>query len=143
MKKLLYFAFVLFSLSMVVSCGDSDDDGDDTEKFDDWNDPKSPNYKPGGYNPIEGEWRHKASEGKYYFTEDFKIKATSIGNDGKWSTNWSFLATYKINDKEFLTSSGLDIFGGGGTEFTYTLEKEDGVDVLIVRQNYKYYRVTE
>lgn len=139
MKKLFYLTFILFSLTLVVSCSDSDDDGDDTEKFDDWNDPKSPNFKPGGYNPIMGTWQIKNSQSRDIFTEDFKYGYTFIKDDGEWS-NPNYTNTYKINDKMFVTHSGSSELGG--REFSYRIEKENGQDVLYILST-KYYRVTE
>lgn len=127
-------------MSFVAACGDSDDDGGGTEKFDDWNDPKSPNYKPEGYNPIVGMWQHKASEGREIFTEDFKYRTIFINNNGEWSEPTT-RADYIINDKKMKTSKFFQYLGGGD-EFAYHLEKEDGKDVLYLG-TLKYYRVTE
>ena len=55
MKKLFYILLFTTLTFGAYSCG-SDDQNEPSLEFDDWNDKRSPNYKPEGYNPIEGEW---------------------------------------------------------------------------------------
>lgn len=112
MKKLFYILLFSALAFSAYSCG-SDDDDDNYDKptnneevleFDDWNDKKSPNYKPEGYNPIEGVWYAEflAPEPifKMEFTKDFRILCSSLQKDGKWSEPHD-TGTYKINDKTY------------------------------------------
>ncbi len=111
MKKLFYILLFSALAFSAYSCG-SDDDDDNYDKptnneevleFDDWNDKKSPNYKPEGYNPIEGEWLEygpKVPTVKIVFTKDFRHMYSHLIADGVWS-DLSDGGIYKINDKEY------------------------------------------
>lgn len=137
MKKLLSISLLLFSLSLFVSCSSDDDNNDNgggTTTFDNWNDPKSPNYKPNGYNPLFGEWVKYDKMITLVFTNDFKFKTIDWIN-GKWGTPKT-VANYMLNDKAFK----LDQPYADRTEFNYTIV----VDTLSVYYGtdkpIKYYR---
>lgn len=95
MKKL--FALVLiFSLSLTFfSCSD------DEQVYNwrgNWNDPKDPNYKADGYNPIEGMWR--IGERGLYFSKDFKVHDVTYHEGGKFQIGL-YKDIYIINDEAF------------------------------------------
>lgn len=94
MKKILAF-ILLFSLSFaMVSCG-----GDDEYEWrGNWNDPKDKNYKPEGYNPIEGMW--KVGTSGFHFTKDFKVHDMRFHSDGTYQEGL-FRDIYIINDEAF------------------------------------------
>jgi len=83
------------------ACGDSDDVA--FEWSGDWNDPDDPNYRSGGYNPVQGVWvSKKYPEISLYFTEDFKIYQIETPKSGYFSLyGVEPLATYTINDAAF------------------------------------------
>lgn len=95
MKKILAF-ILLFSLSFaMISCGD------DAEVYDwkgDWNDPKDPNYKPEGYNPIKGIWKERGKTTGIYFSDDFKLSDVAFYDDGSYKIT-TFVNTYIINNE--------------------------------------------
>lgn len=104
MKKLLSFILLLTLSLTFVACGGDDDEKKEPEKFvwgGDWNDPSDPNYKPEGYNPIQGLWKRDSDETKgAYFSEDFKdYKVTFFENGGNIKD--LFKDKYYINDKAF------------------------------------------
>lgn len=79
MKKIITF-FLLFSLTFAfVSC-EGDEDVYDWKG--NWNDPKDPNYKPEGYNPIKGMWKSNSTDVGLYFTDDFKVCEIYFYSDG-------------------------------------------------------------
>lgn len=95
MKKILAF-ILLFSLSFaMVSCGSDDDE---YEWRGNWNDPNDKNYKPEGYNPIEGMW--KAGTTGFYFSKDFKVYKVEYKSDGSYQMEL-FTDVYIINDDAF------------------------------------------
>lgn len=99
MKKILLLTLTVILFGF-TNCSSSDDDngnGGGTTTFDNWNDPKSPNYKPEGYNPIKGDWIRKHYTGAIYrYTDDFKYMQG-------WSDTgqFSLISGYSINDKQF------------------------------------------
>lgn len=104
MKKLLSFTLFLSILLLLPSCSsddDNDNNGGGTTTFDNWNDPKSSNYKPEGYNPLLGEWIKQNTNNTYkvIFTSDFKYQE-SWYEKGAWLAS-STIGTYIINDKAF------------------------------------------
>lgn len=102
MKKLLSFTLFLSILLLLPSCSsddDNDNNGGGTTTFDNWNDPKSSNYKPEGYNPLLGEWIKSDKMIKLIFTNDFKYKESFYEN-GSWLSP-ELKGSYIINDKAF------------------------------------------
>lgn len=103
MKKLLSI-ILLLSLSVAFySCGgDMEEETKKPQEFvwnGDWNDPNDPNFKPEGYNPIEGVWRRVNTTLGVKYTEDFKVYTLTFysfdGYDEKYVGN------YVINDKAY------------------------------------------
>lgn len=106
MKKLLYFLFICSLCMGFVSCGGDDEPDPEPEKFvwnGDWNDPNDPNYKPEGYNPIEGLWRGtKRPEYGLYFSKDFKMYGVTFFENDQYIIDKSGTGIdYIINDKAF------------------------------------------
>ncbi len=146
MKKLVSFALLLFLLCMVLPSCSSDDDGNNgggsTTAFDDWNDPKSPNYKPNGYNPIVGEWIRDDSMLKYIFTNDFQYRKSYYEN-GVWLPT-TLLSTYKINNEQFKTDVQVPYDQDRISRFPYKLgEDKDGKYLIITypKGDMKYYKL--
>lgn len=87
---------LVFSLSFIfASCGE------DEKVYNwrgDWNNPKDPNYKAEGYNPVKGMW--KVNKQGLYFTEDFKIHDVTYFDDGTYQIAL-YKDTYIINDEAF------------------------------------------
>lgn len=104
MKKLLYFLFICSLCMGFVSCGGDDEPDPEPEKFvwnGDWNDPNDKNYKPEGYNPIEGLWRgDNNDEYGLYFSKDFKTYIVTFFPNGQYLTSGTGM-TYTINDKAY------------------------------------------
>lgn len=106
MKKLLYFLFICSLCMGFVSCGGDDEPEPEPEKFvwnGDWNDPNDPNYKPEGYNPIEGLWRGDNND-KYglYFSKDFKRYGVTFFENDQYIIDKSGMgSSYTINDKAY------------------------------------------
>lgn len=81
MKKLTYILLTVFLLTACSSddnypSPNPDPDPTPSDWNGDWNDKNDPNYKPEGYNPIEGEWVAYSLNGKNY-TESFFLKFSS------------------------------------------------------------------
>lgn len=111
MKKIFYI--FLFSF-LLTACGSDDNypapnpDPTPSDWNGDWNDKNDKNYKPEGYNPIEGEWQAYSLNGKEY-TDHYYIKFSDErymyeykkkpeeGKDPVFNT----LKQYIINDKAF------------------------------------------
>lgn len=115
MKKYLLFIFA-FSLCLGFAACGSDDEKDEPEKPEekpfvwngDWNDPEDPNYKPEGYNPIEGVWRSDEDPDRgLLFDKDFNAYILTFF-DGRGYTKelWN---DYVINNTAFMlgVNSGL------------------------------------
>lgn len=118
MKKL--FLFLLILPFAFVACG-SDDDKEPTleelakmpiEEYmskdrpfkwnGDWNDPKDPNYKKEGYNPIEGFWIVDDKPRLVFrFTEDFKFKQYIYDKEAKTLVYLDYDEKYLINNRFF------------------------------------------
>jgi|GEM_PF-1914690 len=147
MKKLVSLTLLLLSLWVLQSCSSDDDDntgGGSTTTFDDWNDPKSPNYKPNGYNPIEGEWvDFPFSYGlKLIFTSDFQYKKSYYEN-GVWLPA-SLLSTYKINNTTFKTDKKIPYSQDKIDTFPYKLGKDnqgDYIDITYPQGTVRYYKL--
>ena len=108
MKKLLSIILLLAVSFTFAACSDDDDDdkkGGGGDKFvwnGDWNDPDDPNFKPEGYNPIQGMWRsvNVPNTGLYYSDDriEYRVIFYSVGSPSK-----SKYGSYKINDKAYKT----------------------------------------
>lgn len=125
MKKLFYILLFTTLTFGAYSCG-SDDNNETPLKFDDWNDKRSPNYKPEGYNPIEGEWLQSGPPNpifKIIFTKDFKELHCTKRDNGKWDEPDTF-GTYKINDKEYKRDDNKVL--------EWSISQKDGRDVLTI-----------
>ncbi|MDR1504879.1 MAG: hypothetical protein LBT43_20715, partial [Prevotella sp.] len=103
MKKFLYFIFICILCVGFTACGGDDEPEPEPEKpftwNGDWNDSNDPNYKPEGYNPIEGDWQLlKDPDIRMIFTKDFVINRAIYDVDYKiWKTSvWA--ESYAIND---------------------------------------------
>ena len=105
MKKLLSI-ILLLSLSIAFySCGDDmEEEMKKPQEFvwnGDWNDPADPNFKPEGYNPIQGVWRSDKDETKgVCFSEDFKCYIVTFYSNGLYGKTL-FRSKYTINDKAY------------------------------------------
>lgn len=105
MKKLLSI-ILLLSLSIAFySCGgDMEEETKKPQEFvwnGDWNDPDDPNFKPEGYNPIQGVWRSDKDETKgVCFSEDFKCYIVTFYSNGLYDKDL-FSDKYAINDKAY------------------------------------------
>ena len=82
MRRILSISLILFAAFLLVSCSDDDNGGEKPAAFDNWNDPKSPNYKPEGYNPVLGEWLTYGKGYKIVFTNDLTYQTSYNTNDG-------------------------------------------------------------
>lgn len=95
MKKVLSLLFVFSLFLFFASCSE------DEKVYNwrgNWNDPKDPNYKAEGYNPVKGMW--KGNTIGLYFSEDFKIHDVSYLADGSYQIAL-YRDTYIINDEAF------------------------------------------
>lgn len=113
MKKLTYILLTVFLLTACSSddnypSPNPDPDPTPSDWNGDWNDKNDPNYKPEGYNPIEGEWVAYSLNGKNY-TESFFLKfndkrymyqSNEKPEEGK-DPVFKTLKEYVINDKAF------------------------------------------
>jgi hypothetical protein len=85
-----------------VSCGG--DDNDNPENFvwgGDWNDPNDPNYKPEGYNPIQGDWVNVDDiSDMLSFSSDRVMYGLTLKPNGKYEVVIN-LGKYEINNKAF------------------------------------------
>lgn len=105
MKKLFY---IFLSSFLLTACGGDDNYPTLSEWNGDWNDKNDKNYKPEGYNPIEGEWQAYSLNGKGY-TDHYYIKFSSTLNmsESKVKPNegkdpiYSDIKKYIINNKAF------------------------------------------
>ncbi|MDU1904603.1 MAG: hypothetical protein E6772_07460 [Dysgonomonas sp.] len=147
MKKLVSFALLLFSLCMVLpSCSSDDDDntgGGSTTTFDDWNDPKSPNYKPNGYNPIEGNWLMKNGSYTVVFSDSFEFRETHY-SAGELEDPSKLLSTYKINNTTFKTDKKIPYSQDKIDTFPYKLGKDDQgdyIDITYPLGTVRYYKL--
>lgn len=95
MKNILSLIFVLSLFFVFASCSE------DEKVYNwhgNWNDPKDPNYKAEGYNPVKGMW--KGNVKGLYFSEDFKIHDVTYLEDGTYQIAL-YRDTYIINDEAF------------------------------------------
>ncbi|WP_051697574.1 hypothetical protein [Prevotella sp. 10(H)] len=111
MKKFLYFIFICSLCVGFAGCGsddDNNDDGDDNGKFvwnGNWNDENDPNYKPEGYNPIEGLWKNINAPRGIYFSKDFDAYVVTFYDDGTYKKSlWR--ENYIINNTGYRVSDG-------------------------------------
>lgn len=105
MKKLLSIILLLSLFVTFYSCGgDMEEETKKPQEFvwnGDWNDPADPNFKPGGYNPIQGVWRSDKDETKgVCFSEDFKCYIVTFYSNGLYDKDL-FSDKYAINDKAY------------------------------------------
>jgi len=98
------FLYVMMAAVMVsfAACS-SDDPNEEPEKpfvwNGDWNDPNDPNYKPEGYNPIQGLWRNlDPNKLSAYFSDDFIYYTVQFVDGIPIKDKYS---KYKINDTAF------------------------------------------
>ncbi len=107
----IFSLFLLFAFVLFVSC-DSDDKTAPipSEWLGDWNYPSNPNYVPGGYNPVEGEWRVVSCNDtafndilihKFTTTRKWQI-AKSISKKTK-KPEYGEAVFFKINSTQILT----------------------------------------
>lgn len=137
MKKLFWFIPLIFL--MLSSCSDDNNDNEDDPLPQnwkgDWNDPSDPNYKPDGYNPIEGEWlvtkRNNADFDKFVlnkFTDKFMwrqcLSEPESGKDPVYITG----VEYMINNEAFMSKKDRVLityrFNADST-ILYITEKDD------------------
>jgi len=82
MKKYIYFIFICTLGLGFVGCGDDDEEPLTEFKWNgDWNDENDLNYKPEGYNPIEGLWRSQDDKSKGYFFGESRSAWTATFNE--------------------------------------------------------------
>lgn len=103
MKKIIYL-LLLFTLPLsFISCGDDDDPA--FVWGGDWNDSTDPNFKPDGYNPIEGLWKLGADSAGFIFTKDFKAYSVKYypnhPNNKRVYVKTLWKEKYAINDAAF------------------------------------------
>lgn len=104
MKKFLYFIFICILCVGFTACGGDDDPKEDEFVWNgNWNDPNDKNYKPEGYNPIQGVWRRNDDpERGLYFTEDCKRYRVLFYDDGTYEIERGESGTkYEINNTAF------------------------------------------
>ena len=122
MKKLLT---LLLLATLCVACSSDDDPKSETFVWNgDWNDPKDPNYKPEGYNPIEGEWQSDSNPNfKKRFTSSFEHIIIRYVND-----------TWKEGDPApyIINNTGMKIANPGGqwSSSEYYIYQEGSVTKL-------------
>lgn len=149
MKRILYFTLLLAACFCFWGCdkGDEPEPKPEPEKpfvwNGDWNDPKDPNYKKEGYNPIEGEWiSMKDPTMRFVYTKDFQLLRYTY--DG-YTWKYGDTRKYIINDTGIQT-----LFSDGSPRSTeeYKIFTENGIQLLATRYSYKegwykYKRYTE
>lgn len=135
MKKLLSI-ILLLSLSVAFySCGDDmEEEMKKPQEFvwnGDWNDPADPNFKPEGFNPIEGVWRFNWDTDRgICFSEDFKVYNVYFHPNGKYTMELRY-DKYSINDKAFMynpLSSDIRRYRieNGRLKYTHELTEDKG-----------------
>lgn len=146
MKKLLYILLLTTFTLNFTACSDDDNTNNEPPlEFDDWNDVRSENYKPEGYNPVLGEWLELGSTkptSKIIFTDNYEEKLSYLGNNGNWQTP-SLLGKYIINDKEIKRDGQRNGGDGRIIIYQYTISKDGDRDILITtlgNEIIKYYR---
>lgn len=143
--------FILFLFTFSLACSDDDNVKVETgpiplsEWEGSWNDPSHPEFKPDGYNPIQGRWKVYMKNGlpvgttikiEYEFTSDFIFK---VYNNGSYQSD----KKYQINDQHYLVEKE-----GNNTDFLYQyrLKMENGTNNLVVfdgEKTYQFYPVIE
>ena len=101
MKKLLT---LLLLATLFVACSSDDDPKSETFVWNgDWNDPADPNYKPQGYNPIEGEWMDdEVNQFRIIFGGD--LTYSTYRTDQESASNSGY---FQINDKAYKTQNSV------------------------------------
>lgn len=103
MKKFLYFIFICTLCVGFTACG-GDDEPEPEKPFTwngDWNDPNDPNYKPEGYNPIQGDWVNVDDiSDMLSFSSDRVMYGLTLKPNGKYEVVIN-LGKYEINNKAF------------------------------------------
>lgn len=141
MKKLLYILLLTTFTMNFTACSDDDNTNNEPPlEFDDWNDVRSENYKPEGYNPILGHWHYTKQNAtmKIVFTEDFYEKSGYKNENEEWIL-YSKSYKYIINNKQ------IRVNRLSGQIFYWEITKEDSRDVLTISNSKgenpeKYYR---
>ncbi len=85
-----------------ASCGTNYDNGVEMRAVEfvwkgNWNDPEHPDYKDGGYNPIEGLWENDIDNARIWYTENFLVKPGKHTGSG-WIYETDSEIVYEIND---------------------------------------------
>lgn len=145
--KLTKILLALFLLGFVVACSDDDNGKIDigpiplSEWTGSWNDPSHPNYRPDGYNPLEGKWKmikenglpvNKDNKCLYEFTSDFILKIYK--NEAYQSGN-----NYQLNNEQvyiFRFTADKDVL------YKYRFQMENGVNILIISTGERTYHFT-
>jgi hypothetical protein len=76
-----------------VAC---DDDEKEYNWRGDWNNPSDANYKPAGYNPVQGLW--KIGSRGIFFSKEFRMHNVAFQSDGTYQIDL-FKDVYMINDE--------------------------------------------
>ncbi|MBF0647739.1 MULTISPECIES: hypothetical protein [Dysgonomonas] len=104
MKKFLYFIFICTLCVGFTACGGDDDDPKEEEFVwnGNWNDPNDKNYKPEGYNPIQGVWQRDDDPSiGMYLSKDFKDYYVTFYSNGEYKIESVFKDNYQINNTAF------------------------------------------
>lgn len=100
-----------FDTDNTDNTGGYNDDG----SFDDWNDPQSSRYKPGGYYPIEsGTWIKTFGEGPFYlkFLKEKNVVKTGIFNLYLQAEDYQYSRLYQINNSRlYIDINGIKDVG--------------------------------
>lgn len=138
MKKFFLLIPLLFFFFLFSSCGDDNDGGEPPLPSNwkgDWNDPSDPNYKSGGYNPIEGEWLVTQKNGSVFedfilnkFTDKFMWRQCLLEPEDGKAPVYITGAEYMINNEAFMNKINKTIityrFNSDST-LLYITEKSD------------------
>lgn len=136
MKKLLYFLFICSLCMGFVSCGGDDEPEPEPEKpftwNGDWNDPNDKNYKPEGYNPIEGVWQLEKDKTRgFRFSNRLELYIVSFLTDGKYTESLNN-DRYEINDTAYRSMSIIRYKLIDGKLYIYPHQsKDDNMSILI------------
>lgn len=103
MKKFLYFIFICTLCVGFTACGEDDDPKEEEFLWNgDWNDPNDRNYKPEGYNPIQGIWKRDNERGLYFSEDRIAYDVYFLSNGSYVIENGSGSGSkYTINNTAF------------------------------------------